>query len=95
MQQLNLTNPPTLRPHGQRVGNLTRFGETWINLNSIEALEFGPEDGCGCEIAFKETDESFHVTLEDAAALRAYLTGFESIQLSVDAPIDYRVTIDS
>jgi hypothetical protein len=83
MQTLDLQQPVS-RPYGQRVGNLTRFGETWLNLEEISAIEFGPEDGCGCEIGFRNQEECWHVPLEDADCLRLYLTGFESIERRVD-----------
>ncbi len=82
MQTLNL-EAPKMRPYGQRVGNLTRFGETWFDLDQIVAVEFNPEDGCGAEVAMRG-DECWHVPIEDAECLRAYLTGFESLQQRVD-----------
>lgn len=84
MQTLNLEAPKS-RPYGQRVGNLTRFGETWLNLDAVTAIDFTPEDGCGCEVQLAGDESVWHLSEEDAHCLRAYLTGFEAIQKQVDA----------
>jgi hypothetical protein len=85
MQTLNL-EAPTMRPYGQRVGKLTRFGETWLDLDQVQAIDFIPDDGCGCEIRFQDAD-IWHLSNEDAQCLRVYLTGFESIERQVNAPV--------
>jgi hypothetical protein len=91
MTSLNLEAPAVRpRPYGQRVGNLTRFGETWLNLDEILAIDFEPEDGCGCEIMMRGDgldglDNCWHVCSEDAKCLRLYLTDFEAIAKRVDA----------
>ncbi len=81
MQSLNLEAPNT-RPFGQRVGNLTRFGETWINVEVIESVTFQPADGCGCEV--DTHNSTLHLSVEDAHCLRLYLTQLESIARQVD-----------
>lgn len=85
MQTLNL-QVPTMRPYGQRVGNLTRFGEVWLNMDEITIVDFEPADGCACEISLRGHggEVAFHFNSEDAECLKAYLTGFESIQKQVD-----------
>jgi hypothetical protein len=83
MQTLNL-EAPTMRPYGQRVGKLTRFGGTWLDLDRIEGVVFGPEDGCGSEVSLSGGDR-LHLSFEDAECLRVYLTAFESIQRDVDS----------
>jgi hypothetical protein len=35
------------RPFGAQVGKLTRFGNTWIDIDEISIIEFDPPDG-GC-----------------------------------------------
>jgi len=73
------------RPFGARVGNLTRFGNVWLDLGQVSSIDFDPADGCGSEIGFKSTDEVLHICHEDSAALRSYLESFDSIRQQVDA----------
>jgi len=73
------------RPFGARVGNLTRFGNVWLDLGQVSSIDFDPADGCGSEIGFKSTDEVLNICHEDSAALRSYLESFDSIRQQVAA----------
>lgn len=70
-------------PFGAQVGNLTRFGELWVDLNKIVHVNLSPVDGCSAEICFQD-GETVHLTAPTAAAVRAYLEGFETLRARVD-----------
>lgn len=72
-------------PFGERIGQLTRFGKTWLDLNEISVIEFQPPDGCGCELMFKNNDTDWHVSDEDALAIQTYLETCDSIRKQVDS----------
>lgn len=72
-------------PFGERIGELTRFGKTWLNLAEVSVIEFEPPDGCGCEVMFKNNDSQWHVRDEDALAIKTYLENFDSIRKQIDS----------
>lgn len=66
-------------PFGDRIGELTRFGKTWINLNEVSVIEFQPPDGCGCEVMFKNNKTEWHISEEDALAIKTYLENLAAL----------------
>jgi len=76
--------PPALPPFGEKVGNLIRFGDTWLDLSELSVVEFNPPDGCGAEIMFRHNSTEWHLSDLDGRALRAYLESFDAIRKSVD-----------
>lgn len=72
-------------PFGARVGNLTRFGTTWIDLDQVVAIDFEPSDGCGAECCFKNQSDDWHMSAADGLALQTYLESFDQIANQVDA----------
>jgi hypothetical protein len=83
-----LKPPKQLPPFGEKVGNLIRFGGTWLNLNEVSVIEFDPPDGCGAEVRFNHASKVWHIPNADGRALRAYLEGFDAVRKSVDESED-------
>src|SRR6266576_1552622 len=71
-------------PFGSQVAGLVRFGDTWLNLNAISAIAFGPPDGCGAECRYKNSSHTWHFSQADGLAIRTYLENFEQIGKQVD-----------
>lgn len=90
-QHVEPSEPPEPRSWGARVGNLTQFGETWLDVADIQAVEFGPLDGCGCEVRFRGTGEQWHVPIEDAVCLKAYFTEMDQFRGRMEAVHSRRV----
>jgi hypothetical protein len=64
-------------PYGEQAFGLTRFGDTWLNLNMLLGVEFNPADKCGCEVTVRDAGSetlTFHLSVPDAAGLREYMT---------------------
>jgi hypothetical protein len=69
---------------GAQAHGLVQCGESWINFNDVSVIEFDPEDGCGSECRFRGSDEEWHFSDEDAAAMKAYLKGMASAGRSIE-----------
>jgi hypothetical protein len=81
------SKPPVEIPvYGDQAAGLTQFGTTWLCLDDIQVVEFGPPDGCGAEIQFRGTsgENEWHMPVADGLALRAYLEGMNQAKEAVD-----------
>jgi hypothetical protein len=72
-------------PYGFQAHGLTRFGNSWLNLDEVSVIEFDPPDGCGAECLFKGGGDEWHIPDADAAAIREYLNGLEAAGRTVDS----------
>ena len=71
-----IPDPVHPSPYGEQAFGLTRFGDTWLNLNMLMGVEFKPADKCGCEVSLRDAGSeslTFHLSAPDAAGLKEYL----------------------
>jgi len=66
--------------YGAQAHGLTKFGKTWIRLDEVQVIEFDPSDGCGAEVLFRGDEDEWHITNEDAAAIKEYLEGIGKVR---------------
>lgn len=57
---------------GAKLGNLTQFGDVWMDLSNVDAINFDPQDGCGAEVDLR-SGNCVHFNDESGAALSAYM----------------------
>lgn len=77
------TNPPQPRTYGQRAGNLMQFGETWIDMSRVVAIEFNPVEGC-CKIQFHGAVQLWRVPMEDAECIKGFLGNISELRETED-----------